>query len=63
MTAPTGSASPTTRRPENWLPSGSGPERKLTLMLRVYGPRETDSTGIGQIPDDRLPKIERKACS
>ncbi|MGC1180249.1 MAG: DUF1214 domain-containing protein [Methyloceanibacter sp.] len=50
-------------RPENWLPSGTGPERKLVLMLRIYGPRETDSTGIGQIPDDRLPKIERKACN
>lgn len=49
-------------RPENWLPSGSGPERKLVLMLRIYSPRETDSSGIGQIADDRLPKIERKAC-
>jgi hypothetical protein len=49
-------------RPENWLPSGSGPERNLALMLRIYGPRETDSSGIGQVPDDRLPKIERKAC-
>lgn len=49
-------------RPENWLPSGSGPERKLELMLRIYGPRETDSAGIGQVPDDRLPKIERKSC-
>jgi len=52
-----------TARPENWLPSGSGPERALVLMLRIYGPRETDSSGIGQIPDDRLPKIERKACN
>ena len=43
-------------RPENWLPSGSGPERNLVLMLRIYSPRETDSSGIGQIPDDRLPK-------
>jgi hypothetical protein len=50
-------------RPENWLPSGSGDERKLVLMLRIYSPRETDSSGIGQIPDDRLPKIERKACN
>ena len=49
-------------RPENWLPSGSGPERPLVLMLRIYGPREIDSSGIGQIPYDRLPKIERKAC-
>ena len=49
-------------RPENWLPSGRGPERELVLMLRIYGPRETDSSGIGQVPDDRLPKIERKAC-
>lgn len=50
-------------RPENWLPSGSEAEHKLVLMLRIYSPRETDSSGIGQIPDDRLPKIERKACS
>ena len=50
-------------RPENWLPSGSGPERNLVLMLRIYSPRETDSSGIGQIPDDRLPKIERKSCT
>jgi hypothetical protein len=50
-------------RPENWLPSGSGPERKLVLMLRVYSPRDIDSSGIGQIPDDRLPKIERKSCN
>lgn len=52
----------TNARPENWLPSGSGPEHKLVLMLRIYGPRETDASGIGKIPDDRLPKIERKAC-
>ncbi|MGB6388748.1 MAG: DUF1214 domain-containing protein [Methyloceanibacter sp.] len=50
-------------RPENWLPSGSKTEQALVLMLRIYGPRETDSSGIGQIPNDRLPKIERKACS
>jgi hypothetical protein len=50
-------------RPENWLPSGNGEERNLVLMLRVYGPRDTDTTGIGQIPDDRLPKIERKSCN
>jgi hypothetical protein len=49
-------------RPENWLPSGSSQSRKLVLMLRVYGPRETDASGIGEIPDERLPKIERKAC-
>ncbi len=50
-------------RPENWLPSGTGPERNLVLMLRVYSPREIDSSGIGQIADDRLPKIERKSCN
>lgn len=49
-------------RPENWLPSGTDSGRSLALMLRVYGPRETDVFGIGQIPDDRLPKIERVAC-
>ena len=52
-----------TARPENWLPSGSGPERKLMLMLRIYSPREIDSSGIGQVQDDRLPKIERKSCN
>jgi len=50
-------------RPENWLPSGDGTDRKLVLMLRVYGPRDIDTSGIGQIPDDRLPKIERKTCN
>lgn len=49
-------------RPENWLPSGSGPDHNIVLMLRVYGPRETDSEGIGDIPDDRLPQIERVSC-
>jgi hypothetical protein len=50
-------------RPENWLPTGDGPAHNLVLMLRVYGPRDIDTSGIGQIPDDRLPKIERKACN
>jgi hypothetical protein len=50
-------------RPENWLPSGNGPERNLVLMLRVYNPREIDSSGVAQIADDRLPKIERKSCN
>jgi hypothetical protein len=49
-------------RPENWLPSGDGPERSLVLMLRVYGPRETDTSGAGRILEERLPKIERQAC-
>jgi hypothetical protein len=48
-------------RPENWLPSGSTNQR-LVLMLRVYGPRETDATGVGLVPGERLPKIERKSC-
>jgi hypothetical protein len=30
--------------------------------LRIYSPRETDSLGIGLIPRERLPKIERKSC-
>ena len=49
-------------RPENWLPSGTS-SRRLVLLLRVYSPRETDSDGIGQIPPERLPKIERVACN
>jgi hypothetical protein len=49
-------------RPENWLPSGQGPERNLILVLRVYGSRDTDISGIGQIPADRLPKVERTRC-
>lgn len=49
-------------RPENWLPAGEEYGRGLTLMLRVYGPRDTDVLGIGQIPDERLPKIERIIC-
>ena len=48
-------------RPENWLPSGAADQR-LMLMLRIYSPRETDATGIGLIPGDRLPKIERQSC-
>ncbi len=49
-------------RPENWLPSGDDSDHNLVLMLRIYGPRDTDSLGIGLVPDDRLPKIERVAC-
>ncbi len=48
-------------RPENWLPSGAV-DQNLMLMLRIYGPRETDSEGIGLIPGDRLPKIKRLEC-
>jgi hypothetical protein len=48
-------------RPENWLPTGAVDQR-LTLMLRIYSPRETDAAGIGFIPGDRLPKIERLSC-
>jgi len=48
-------------RPENWLPTGETDQR-LVLLLRIYNPRETDSLGIGRVPDDRLPKIERKEC-
>jgi hypothetical protein len=48
-------------RPENWLPAGTA-DQHLVLLLRIYNPRETDSSGIGTIPSDRLPKIERKAC-
>lgn len=49
-------------RPENWLPSGTDSNRSLMLVLRVYGARDTDISGIGQIPYDRLPKIERVRC-
>jgi hypothetical protein len=49
-------------RPENWLSSGDDKDRYLMLVLRVFGPRETDSSGIGFVPTERLPKIERKAC-
>ncbi|HEU4476652.1 MAG TPA: DUF1214 domain-containing protein, partial [Methyloceanibacter sp.] len=48
-------------RPENWLPSGTATQN-LVLMLRVYNPRETDSSGVGRVPTERLPKIERKSC-
>jgi hypothetical protein len=48
-------------RPENWLPSGAE-DQSLTLLLRIYNPRETDASGIGLIPPERLPKIERKSC-
>jgi hypothetical protein len=48
-------------RPENWLPSGTA-HQNLVLMLRVYNPRETDASGVGLVPGERLPKIERKSC-
>lgn len=48
-------------RPENWLPTGAA-DQHLVLLLRIYNPRETDASGIGLIPNDRLPKIERKTC-
>jgi hypothetical protein len=48
-------------RPENWLPTGAVDQR-LTVMLRIYSPRETDAAGIGLIAGDRLPKIERLSC-
>ena len=48
-------------RPENWLPSGTA-DQHLVLLLRIYSPRETDASGIGLIPGDRLPKIERIEC-
>jgi hypothetical protein len=50
-------------RPENWLPTGTGPEQSLMLFFRVYGPRQTDADGIGQVPVDRLPRIERLSCN
>ena len=51
-----------TARPENWLPSGNDSSRNLTLVLRVYGARDTDISGIGQIPPESLPTIERIRC-
>jgi hypothetical protein len=48
-------------RPENWLPTGDK-DQNLVLMLRLYGPRDSDVSGIGLIPADRLPKIERLEC-
>ena len=48
-------------RPENWLPSGAV-EQPLVLMLRIYSPRETDASGVGLVPGERLPTIERTGC-
>ncbi len=48
-------------RPENWLPSGEQDQR-LILFLRIYGPRDSDVSGVGQIPESRLPRIERIEC-
>jgi hypothetical protein len=48
-------------RPENWLPTGAK-DQSIILMLRIYNPRETDASGIGRVPSERLPKIERKSC-
>lgn len=49
-------------RPENWLPAGTAPHRKLQLVLRVYDTQETNPDGIGQIDETRLPRIERLSC-
>lgn len=49
-------------RPENWLPVGAADARPLMLMLRVYGVRASDETGIGQVPPESLPSIARVAC-
>ena len=48
-------------RPENWLPSGSGPERNLVLMLRIYSPRETDC--LGHRPDSRTIASQRSSAN
>jgi hypothetical protein len=48
-------------RPENWLPSGAD-DQGLVLMLRIYGPRDTDASGTGIIMPASLPAIERQAC-
>jgi hypothetical protein len=48
-------------RPENWLPTGAE-DQSLILLLRIYNPRDTDASGIGLVPGERLPKIERKSC-
>jgi hypothetical protein len=48
-------------RPENWLPTGEK-DQSMILLLRVYGPRDSDVSGVGQIPESRLPRIERIEC-
>ena len=48
-------------RPENWLPTGIE-DKSLVLFLRIYGPRDTDASGVGFIRSERLPKIERLQC-
>ena len=48
-------------RPENWLPSGAE-DQGIFLMLRIYGPRDTDASGTGIILPASLPVIERQAC-
>lgn len=51
-----------TARPGNWLPSGDDSGKSLSLLLRVYGLRDTDISGIGQVSPESLPKIERLKC-
>lgn len=50
-------------RPENWLPVGANDRRSLMLLLRAYGVRSSDITGIGQVPPEALPRIERGPCA
>ena len=38
-------------------------EQRVALLLRIYGPRETDSDGIGKIPEEQLPRIDRVQCN
>ena len=47
-------------RPGNWLPAGESEE--LQLMMRVYGPRTTDSAVQGRVTDNSVPSIRRMSC-
>ena len=49
-------------RPGTWLPSGNDSGKNLTLLLRIYGLRDTDISGIGQVPPESLPTIKRLRC-
>jgi len=47
-------------RPGNWLPAGESDQ--LQLVMRVYGPRTTDSAVEGRITDKAVPSIRRLSC-
>lgn len=47
-------------RPGNWLPTPE--EGSLKLILRVYGPRESDPLAKGRNLEENLPVVRKASC-